>query len=74
MPVLAGKLLVLLLPPGNAQLRVFATLGPAGRLVPGTAIPEPQGVFPRYVDPEEAAKTSAALPKPKKPKGEKPQT
>ena len=24
----------------------------AGRLAPGTLLPEPQGVFPRYVEPE----------------------
>jgi methionyl-tRNA synthetase len=34
--------------------RQFAALGPKGRLKAGTAIPEPQGVFPRYVDPAEA--------------------
>ena len=73
MPELAGKLLDLLLP-ADAESRAFARLGPAGRLVPGTSIPEPQGVFPRYVDPEEAAKP-ASPPKPKKgAKAEKPQT
>ncbi len=58
MPESAGKLLDLLaLAPEN---RAFAALGPGGRLVGGTPIPEPQGVFPRYVDPaEEAAKTSS---------------
>jgi methionyl-tRNA synthetase len=68
MPELAGKLLDLLLPPGDAHHRVFAMLGPAGRLVPGTAIPEPQGVFPRYVDPEEQPKPA---PPPKQKKGGK---
>ena len=52
MPELAPKLLDILAIPGNA--RTFASLGPKGRLVPGTAIPEPQGVFPRYTDPAEA--------------------
>jgi methionyl-tRNA synthetase len=36
------------------QARVFAALGEAGRLEPGTAIPPPTGVFPRYVEPEAA--------------------
>ena len=63
MPELAGKLLDLLALPNEA--RVFAKLGAAGRLAPGTAIPEPQGVFPRYVDPEEQAKAPPP-PKPKK--------
>lgn len=58
MPESAGKLLDLLaVAPDN---RAFSVLGPGGRLVGGTPIPEPQGVFPRYVDPaEEAAKTSS---------------
>jgi len=48
--------------------RSFASLGPAGRLQPGLTLPAPQGVFPRYVDPEEAAaKAAGAAPKqPKK--------
>jgi len=53
MPASAAKLLDLLAQPADA--RSFAHLGTAGRLVPGTALPEPQGVFPRYVDPEAAA-------------------
>ncbi len=52
MPDSAGKLLDLLAVPDAA--RSFAALGPAGRLAAGTAIPEPQGVFPRYVDPAAA--------------------
>ena len=52
MPESAGKLLDLLAVPHAA--RSFAALGPAGRLSAGTAIPEPQGVFPRYVDPAAA--------------------
>ena len=31
--------------------RSFAALGASGRLLAGTAIPEPQGVFPRYIEP-----------------------
>jgi len=49
MPESAAKLLDLLAIPQEA--RTFANLGEAGRLKPGTAIPEPQGVFPRYVEP-----------------------
>ena len=71
MPDLAAKLLDLILP-GDVEQRSFAKLGAAGRLVPGAAIPEPQGVFPRYVDPEEQEKQQP--PKQKKTKGEKPQT
>ena len=73
MPELAGKLLNLLLP-GDTEARAFAKLGAAGRLVPGAAIPEPQGVFPRYVDPEEAAKPAPAPKPPKQKKGGKPET
>ena len=63
MPELAAKLLDLLALPQTA--RSFAALGKAGRLAPGSAIPEPQGVFPRYVDPNEDGKGEAA------PKGKK---
>jgi methionyl-tRNA synthetase len=63
MPASAAKLLdSLALAP---EARGFDMLGNEGRLKPGTAIPEPQGVFPRYVDPDEAAK-AAPQPKPKK--------
>ncbi len=50
MPESAGKLLDLLavLP----EARGFDSLGEKGRLAPGAKIPEPQGVFPRYVEPE----------------------
>lgn len=59
MPDLANKLLDLLaIDPAQ---RTFASLGPGGRLQPGAAIPEPQGVFPRYVDPAaEAAEVTGA--------------
>ena len=66
MPVAAGKLLDLLAIAPDA--RSFASLGPSGRLQPGTMLPAPAGVFPRYVDPEaEAAKAAANAPKPPKP-------
>jgi methionyl-tRNA synthetase len=64
MPQSAAKLLDLLGQPEDK--RSFAALGAAGRLAPGTLLPEPQGVFPRYVEPEaEAATGDAAAPKPK---------
>ncbi len=53
MPQAMAKLLDLLAVP--AEARNFATLGEAGRLVAGTALPAPSAVFPRYVEPEEAA-------------------
>jgi methionyl-tRNA synthetase len=50
MPHSAERLLVLL---GQGEdKRSFAALGAAGRLAAGTVLPEPQGVFPRYVEPE----------------------
>jgi methionyl-tRNA synthetase len=54
MPVSAGKLLDLLGVP--ATERGFEMLGGGQRLAPGTALPPPTGVFPRYVEPEAAAK------------------
>ncbi|BBY31644.1 methionine--tRNA ligase [Mycolicibacterium sediminis] len=48
MPTSAGKLLDLLGQDGDA--RTFAAA--ATRLTPGTELPAPQGVFPRYVLPE----------------------
>jgi methionyl-tRNA synthetase len=50
-PLGAPKLLDLLAVP--AEARDFAALGK--RLAPGIALPAPQGVFPRYVEPEGAA-------------------
>ncbi|MBY0562482.1 methionine--tRNA ligase [Hyphomicrobium sp.] len=50
MPESAAKLLDLLGVPQDE--RTFAYLGEKGRLKPGARIPEPQGVFPRYVEPE----------------------
>jgi methionyl-tRNA synthetase len=58
MPEACAKLLDYLAVP--ADQRTFAFLGAKGRLVPGTAIPEPQGVFPRYVDPAEEASKSTS--------------
>jgi methionyl-tRNA synthetase len=52
MPASSAKLLALLAV-GDAA-RTFASLGAAGRLAAGTALPAPQAVFPRYV--EEPAK------------------
>jgi methionyl-tRNA synthetase len=50
MPGSAAKLLDLLAVPADARL--FSSLGPEGRLKAGTALPAPQGVFPRYIEPE----------------------
>jgi methionyl-tRNA synthetase len=50
MPISAGKLLDLVAV--DEAARNFVALGPAGRLQPGTALPAPVGVFPRYVEPE----------------------
>jgi methionyl-tRNA synthetase len=45
----------------------FKALGEAGRLKPGTVLPEPQGVFPRYIPPE-AEPAAEKPPKPEKQK------
>ena len=50
MPESAAKLLDLLGVP--ADKRDFSALGEAGRLVAGTDLPKPEGVFPRYVETE----------------------
>ncbi|MBM3517483.1 MAG: methionine--tRNA ligase [Alphaproteobacteria bacterium] len=48
MPVSSGRILDQL---GVADAaRSFAMLGPAGALVPGTALPPPRAVFPRFVE------------------------
>ncbi|SHO60594.1 methionyl-tRNA synthetase [Pseudoxanthobacter soli DSM 19599] len=52
MPTAAAKLLDLLGIPADG--RSFASLGAGGRLVPGTALPAPAGVFPRYVEADKA--------------------
>ena len=62
-PTAAGKLLDGL--GQGADARSFRALGEAGRLVPGTPIPPPTGVFPRYVEPDAEPELEA---KPKKPK------
>jgi methionyl-tRNA synthetase len=49
-PDAAAKLLDLLaVAPEN---RMLALVGPAGRLVAGTALPQPQPIFPRYIEAE----------------------
>ncbi|WP_268870307.1 methionine--tRNA ligase [Caenispirillum salinarum] len=49
-PESAAKMLDQLSIPDDA--RTFAALGEGGALTAGTPIPKPQGVFPRYVEPE----------------------
>jgi methionyl-tRNA synthetase len=49
MPASTAKMLDSLGIPESA--RNFAALGEAGRIKPGTALPAPVGVFPRYVEP-----------------------
>ena len=51
----------------GADGRTFKALGETGRLQPGTPIPPPAGVFPRYVEPG----TESDEPKAKKPKPQK---
>ena len=49
-PGAAARLLDLL---GVApQERTLAQVGEGGRLAPGTALPAPEPIFPRYVEPE----------------------
>ena len=50
MPESAGKLLDQLGVPADG--RDFSSLGPKGRLKPGTKLPPPQAVFPRHVETE----------------------
>jgi methionyl-tRNA synthetase len=52
-PEAAGKLLTLLAVPEDR--RGLAQIGAAHRLASGTALPAPQPIFPRYIEPEEAA-------------------
>ena len=49
-PAAAGKLLDLLAIP--AEDRLLAAVGPEHRLRPGTALPQPEPIFPRYVESE----------------------
>jgi methionyl-tRNA synthetase len=51
-PASAAKLLDLLAVPADA--RMLADAVPAGALASGSALPEPQGIFPRYVEPTDA--------------------
>ena len=53
MPDSAARLLDLLAVPD--EQRTFATLGEAGRLSPGTALPAPRAIFPRFVESAEQA-------------------
>jgi methionyl-tRNA synthetase len=55
MPQSAAKLLDLLAVPQGE--RDFAMLGGGQRLKPGATLPAPSGVFPRYVEPDQAAST-----------------
>ncbi len=69
-PHAAKKLLDLLGQDDDAH--TFKALGAGGRLKPGTVLPEPAGVFPRYVSPEaEAEEKPAAKPKKEKPAKDK---
>lgn len=52
-PEAAAKLLDLLAVPQNE--RDFAMLGGSKRLTPGSSLPTPSGVFPRYVEPDATA-------------------
>jgi methionyl-tRNA synthetase len=52
-PGAAGKLLDLLAVP--ADRRSLAAVGERGRLVPGTALPAPAPIFPRFERPETPA-------------------
>jgi len=52
MPAASGRILDQLAVPAGA--RAFARLGSGGALKPGTALPKPEGVFPRFQEPEAA--------------------
>ncbi|MGH6662584.1 MAG: methionine--tRNA ligase [Rhodospirillales bacterium] len=55
MPASSARILDQLAVPAGA--RSFAALGPGGALKPGTPLPKPEGVFPRFQEPgTEAAK------------------
>ena len=49
MPAASAKLLDILGIPGEIEARNFAALGT--RIKPGTVLPPPAPVFPRYVEP-----------------------
>jgi methionyl-tRNA synthetase len=54
MPDASAKLLDSLGIPDDEDARNFATLGGATRIAPGTILPAPQAVFPRYIEPTAA--------------------
>jgi methionyl-tRNA synthetase len=62
-PAGAAKLLDLL--GQGADARGFAALGETGRLRPGTPIPAPTGVFPRYVEAEAQVEPKKGKPQKK---------
>jgi methionyl-tRNA synthetase len=51
MPSSAAKLLDILGVPADA--RDFSQFGSATRIAPGTALPPPAPIFPRYVEPKD---------------------
>jgi methionyl-tRNA synthetase len=53
MPESSARLLDQLAVPEDA--RDFSHLGESGRLKPGTALPKPEGIFPRHVEAEDAS-------------------
>lgn len=59
MPESGGRLLDQLGVPSDA--RNFAQLGAKGRLKPGTPLPAPQPIFPRYVEAEMPPSEASAL-------------
>jgi methionyl-tRNA synthetase len=67
-PHAAKKLLELL--GQNDDDHTFKALGAGGRLKPGTVLPEPAGVFPRYMPPE-VEEAEKPAPKPKQEKAAK---
>ena len=67
-PHAAKKLLELL--GQNDDDHTFNALGAGGRLKPGTVLPEPAGVFPRYMPPE-VEEAEKPAPKPKQEKAAK---
>lgn len=69
MPHSAEKLLGLLGQPEEA--REFVALGAGGRLRTGTILPEPTGVFPRYVEPESSGEAKGGKTKKSAPEGQR---
>ena len=55
-PFMPGSMARLLDQLGVAEgAREFSNLGPDGALTPGTALPKPEGIFPRFSDEGEGA-------------------